>query len=51
MKAHTKAQLDDAWRGSFYVITDVIDKKSYSNVPYTRPGAVQLVIRRARLAV
>jgi hypothetical protein len=34
-----KAQLDRAWLGSFYVITDVIDKESYSNAPCIRPGA------------
>jgi hypothetical protein len=28
-----KAQLDGAWLGSFYVITDVIDRESYSNAP------------------
>jgi hypothetical protein len=44
-----KAQLDGAWLGSFYVITDVIDKESYSNAPCIRPGATRLVIGRARL--
>jgi hypothetical protein len=44
-----KAQLDGAWLGSFYVITDVIDKESYSNAPCIRPGAAQLVIGRVRL--
>jgi hypothetical protein len=34
-----KAQLDVAWLGSFYIITDVIDKESYSNAPCIRPGA------------
>jgi hypothetical protein len=28
-----KAQLEGAWIGSSYVITDVIDKESYSNAP------------------
>jgi hypothetical protein len=44
-----KAQLDGAWLGSFYIITDVIDKKLYSNAPCIRPGAARLVIGRARL--
>jgi hypothetical protein len=44
-----KAQLDGAWLGSCYVITDVIDKESYSNAPCNRPGAARLVIGRARL--
>jgi hypothetical protein len=44
-----KAQLDGTWLGSFYVITDAIDKESYSNAPYIRPGAAWLVIGRARL--
>ena len=42
--ALVKAQLDGAWLGSCYVITDVIDKESYSNAPCIRPGAAQLVI-------
>jgi hypothetical protein len=33
-----KAQLDGAWLGSFYVITDVFDKESYSNAPCILPG-------------
>jgi hypothetical protein len=41
--------LDGAWLGSFYVITDVTDKESYSNAPCNRPGAAQLVIGGARL--
>jgi hypothetical protein len=36
---HVKPGLDGAWLGSFYVITDVIDKESYSNAPCNRPGA------------
>jgi hypothetical protein len=44
-----KAQLDGAWLGSFYVITVVIAKESYSNAPCIRPGAARLVIGRARL--
>jgi hypothetical protein len=38
-----KAQLDGtwvgAWLGSFYVITGVNDKESYSNAPCIRRGA------------
>jgi hypothetical protein len=48
--ARLKAQLDGAWLGSFNVITDVIDKESYSNAPCIRPGAARLVIGRASLA-
>jgi hypothetical protein len=44
-----KAQLDGAWLGSFYVITDVIDKESYPNAPCIRTGVARLVIGRARL--
>jgi hypothetical protein len=44
-----KPGLDGAWLGSFYVINDVIDKKSYSNAPCIRPGAARLVIGGARL--
>jgi hypothetical protein len=33
-----KAQLDGTWLGSFYVITDVIHKESYSNAPCIQPG-------------
>jgi hypothetical protein len=44
-----KAQLDGAWLGSLYVITDVIDKELYSNAPCIRPGAARLVIGRAKL--
>jgi hypothetical protein len=44
-----KAQLDGAQLGSFYVMTDVTDKESYSNAPCIRPGAARLVIGRARL--
>jgi hypothetical protein len=44
-----KPGLDGAWLGSFYVITDVIDKESYSNAPCNRPGATRLVIGGARL--
>jgi hypothetical protein len=36
-----KAQLDGAWLGSFYVITDVIDKESYSNAPSRIYGAFE----------
>jgi hypothetical protein len=42
-----KVQLDDAWLGSFYVITDVSDKEWYSNAPCIRPLAARLVIGRA----
>jgi hypothetical protein len=45
-----KPGLDGAWLGSFYVITDVIDKESYSNAPCNRPGAARPVIGGARLA-
>jgi hypothetical protein len=45
----SKAQLDGAWLGSFYVLTDVSDKESYSNAPCIRPGAARLVIGWARL--
>jgi hypothetical protein len=38
---HIKAQLDGAWLGPFYVITDVIDKESYSNAPCIRPEAAR----------
>jgi hypothetical protein len=41
-------QLDGGWLGSFYVITDVIDKESYSNAPCIQPGAAGLVIGRVR---
>jgi hypothetical protein len=34
-----KAQLDGAWLGSFYVITDVSNKESYSNARCIRSGA------------
>jgi hypothetical protein len=34
-----ETQLDGAWLGSFYVITDVTDKELYSNAPCIRPGA------------
>jgi hypothetical protein len=44
-----KAHLDGAWLGSFYVITDVIDKEWYLNPQCIRPGAARVVIRRARL--
>jgi hypothetical protein len=44
-----KPGLDGAWLGSFYVITDVIDKESYSNAPCNRPDAAQRVIGGARL--
>jgi hypothetical protein len=44
-----KPGLDGSWLGSFYVITDVIDKESYSNAPFIRPGAARLVIGGARL--
>jgi hypothetical protein len=44
-----KPGLDGAWLGSFYVITDVIDKESYSNVPCNRPSSVRRVIGGARL--
>jgi hypothetical protein len=44
-----KLGLDGAWLGSFHVITDVIDKESYSNAPCNRPGAARLVIGGARL--
>jgi hypothetical protein len=44
-----EARLNGAWFGSFYVITDAIDKISYSNAPCIRPGAARLVIGRARL--
>jgi hypothetical protein len=37
------------WLGSFYVITDVNDKESYSNAPCNRPGAAGSVIGGARL--
>ena len=47
--ATLKAQPDGAWLGLFYVITDVIDKESYSNAPCLQPGAERLVIGRARL--
>jgi hypothetical protein len=46
-----KAQVDGAWLGSFYVITDVIDQESYLNAPCIRHGAARLVIGRARLVV
>jgi hypothetical protein len=36
-----KAQLDGAWLCSFYLITDVTDKESYSNAPCIRPGAAR----------
>jgi hypothetical protein len=36
-----QAQLDGAWFGSFYVITDAVDKESYSNAPSIRPGAFE----------
>jgi hypothetical protein len=36
-----KAQLDGAWLGSFYVITDVTDEESYSNAPCILPGAFE----------
>jgi hypothetical protein len=40
-----KPGLNDAWLGSFNVITDiVIDKESYSNAPCIRHGAARLVI-------
>jgi hypothetical protein len=44
-----KPGLDGAWLGSFYVITDVTDKESYSNAPCNRPGAARSVIGGARL--
>jgi hypothetical protein len=44
-----KPGLDGAWLGSFYVITDVTDKASYSNAPCNRPGAARTVIGGARL--
>jgi hypothetical protein len=44
-----KPGLDGAWLGSFYVITYVIDKESYSNAPCIRPGAARLVFGGARL--
>jgi hypothetical protein len=47
--ATVKPGLDGAWLGSFYVITDVIDKESYSNAPCKRPGAAQRVIGGTRL--
>ena len=44
-----KQGLEGAWLGSFYVITDVTDKESYSNAPCNRPGAARSVIGGARL--
>jgi hypothetical protein len=44
-----KPGLDGAWLGSFYVITDVNDKASYSNAPCNRPGAARSVISGERL--
>jgi hypothetical protein len=44
-----KPGLDGARLGSFYVITDVTDKESYSNAPCNRPGAALSVIGGARL--
>jgi hypothetical protein len=44
-----KPGLDGAWLGSFYVITDVSDKESYSNPPCNRPDAARSVIGGARL--
>jgi hypothetical protein len=44
-----KPGLDGAWLSSFYVITDVIDKESYSNAPCNRPGTARRVIGGARL--
>jgi hypothetical protein len=41
--------LDGAWLGSFYVITDVIDKELYSNAPCNWHGAARRVIGGARL--
>jgi hypothetical protein len=40
-RATLKAQLDGAWLGSFYVMTDVTDKESHSNAPCIRPGAAR----------
>jgi hypothetical protein len=31
--SYLKAQSDGTWVGSFYIITDVIDKELYSNAP------------------
>jgi hypothetical protein len=39
LRSNVKAQLDGAWLGSIYVITDVTDKESYWNALCIRPGA------------
>jgi hypothetical protein len=48
MHVSLKAQLDGAWLGLFCVITDVIDKESYSNAPYIRSGAARDCASKAR---